>query len=214
MAREVGVAVNVGRTKSTAKTAKRPIARHARLDISQRAGPRGEKSSRVRRARRAPMVLSAGLQVSRQSVRQEHTCCWVNVSHVVRITSTRTTGRVCARHAEQDTTPAEEGQMEIRVANAFHVPQVVSALTAAPPKLRALRAPTLLLANINALFVVTTTGTQQEQERPIRVQSAHQVSKRQAVLSLPTPGARSVRRAPRATVPAQAVYVPRVSSQG
>ena len=160
------------------------------------------------------MVPYAGLQVNPQSVPQERTCCWVNVSHAVRITSIQTTGRVCARHAEQDTTPAEEGQMEIRVANAFPVPQVVSALMAAPPKLRVLLEPIRLLANTNALFVVTTTGMQQEQERPIRVPNAPQVSKRRVVLSLPTPDARSVRRAPRATEPAQAVYVPRVSSQG
>jgi hypothetical protein len=104
--------------------------------------------------------------------------------------------------------------MEIRVANAFPVPQVVSALMAAPPKLRVLLEPIRLLVNTSALFVVTTTGMQQEQERPIRVPSAPQVSKRRVVLSLPTPDARSVRRAPRATEPAQAVYVPRVSSPG
>ena len=160
------------------------------------------------------MVPSAGLQVNPQSVPQERTCCWVNVSLVVRITSTRTTGRVCARRAERVTTPVEEGPTATPGTSVFHVPQVVSALTAAPPKLRVLLAPIRLLANISALFVVTTTGMQQEQERPIRVPSAPQVSKRRVVLSLPTPGARSARRAPRATEPAQAVYAPRVSSRG
>ena len=206
--------MNAGRTKSTAKIAKQPVAKRALLDHSPRAGPRGGKNSRARLARYAPMAPYAELQVNPQSVPQERTYCWVNVSHAVRITSIQTTGRVCARRAEQDTTPAEEGQMEIRVGNAFHVPQVVSALTAAPPKLRVLLEPIRLLANTSALCVVTTTSMQQEQERPIRVPSAPRVSKRRVVLSLPTPDVRSARRAPRATEPAQAVYAPRVSSRG